>query len=102
MPVRRDEQAEEPRAHLAVVPAPEQPELPIPAPASAQLPSIALVRTDAVMAEVAFVDASPASTGNTQPQAATPVPVLPAKTPPADPFASIMALSEEERLALFT
>jgi hypothetical protein len=81
-----DERAEEPRAHLAVVPVPDQPELPIPAPASAQQPSIALVRTDEIMAEVAFIDASPE----------------PAETPDANPFASIMALSEEERLALFT
>lgn len=106
VPAPREEPAQEPRAHLAVVPVPDQPELPIPAPASAQLPSIALVRTDAVMAEVAFVDASPVPAENANPtsiaQAATPKPALPAKTPPADPFASIMALSEEERLALFT
>jgi len=104
VPARREEPAEEPRSHLAVVPVPDQPELPIPAPAPAQQPSIALVRTDAVMAEDASVDASPAQNANPTSiaQAVTPKPALPAKTPHAGPFASIMALSEEERLALFT
>ena len=46
------------RTHLAVVPLPEQPELPIPSPAATQPPSIALVRTEAIMAEVAFIDTS--------------------------------------------
>ena len=46
------------RTHLAVVPIPEQPELPIPSPAATPLPSIALVRSEAIMAEVAFVGTS--------------------------------------------
>ena len=42
-----DEPTEEPeRNHLAVVPLPEQPELPIPSPVATQSPSIALVRSD--------------------------------------------------------
>lgn len=104
LPAPRDESAEEPRTHLAVVPVPEQPELPIPAPASAQLPPITLVRTDAAMAAVGFVDDLPALTERTIPPAVTetPDPALSDETPPANPFASIMALSEEERLAMFT
>src|SRR5262249_59885614 len=48
------------RAHLAVVPLPEQPELPIPSPASTQLPPISLVRSETIIAEVAFVEPPPA------------------------------------------
>jgi hypothetical protein len=104
VPAGRDQSAEEPRAHLAVVPVPEQPELPIPAPASAQVPPITLVHTtDAAMAEVGFVNDLPAPE-NTVPPGATeaPEPALLDDTPPANPFASIMALSDEERLAMFT
>jgi hypothetical protein len=102
------------RAHLTVVPLPEQPELPIPSPAPTQPPSISLVRTETIMAGVAFVEPSPAprphpapeaiNTPVTEPTAATAVEALPAAkaVPPADPLASIRALSEEERLALFT
>ena len=43
------------RTHLAVVPLPEQPELPIPTLAASQPPTIALVQSEPVMAEVAFV-----------------------------------------------
>jgi len=95
------------RSHLAVVPLPEQPELPIPSPAAAQSPSIALVRTEAIMPEVAFVEPSPAPL----PQASSEPAISPpregrgavrATAAPADALASIMALSEEERLALFT
>ena len=44
------------RTHLAVVPMPEQPELPIPSPLVTPLPSIALVRSEAIMTEeIAFV-----------------------------------------------
>jgi hypothetical protein len=55
LPPEPDEEAE--RSHLAVVPLPEQPELPIPSPAAAQPPSIALVRTETLMAEISFVRA---------------------------------------------
>jgi hypothetical protein len=87
------------RKHLAVVPPPQQPELPIPSPATTQPPSIALVRSDMMIAEVAFVE-SPAAppAQDVEPAPATAV----SARPPADPLASIKALSEEERLALFT
>ena len=77
------------RLHLAVVPQPDEPELPIPSPASAPAPAMVLV-----------------------PHAAAPAPAVAAKAPPAaietvvapprDPLAALMALSEDERLALFT
>jgi hypothetical protein len=79
------------RTHLAVVPLPEQPELPIPSPLVTPLPPIALVRSEPVMAEVAFVGPPPASAVEV---------TKPAR--PTGPLASIMALSEDERLALFT
>src|SRR5262249_19424168 len=54
------EDAEPPeRTHLAVVASPEQPELPIPSPNALQPPSIALVRSESIIAEVAFVDPRP-------------------------------------------
>jgi hypothetical protein len=103
------------RAHLAVVPTPEQPELPIPSPLGTPLPSIALVRSEVIMEEVAFVellplepDENPAAVETglpkievpTSPPASTASVAKPIK--PTGPLASIMALSEEERLALFT
>lgn len=102
------------RMHLTVVPLPEQPELPIPSPAAVQPPAIALVRDEAIMAEVSFVEplpAPPAPEIQRAPRTAKlPTPDLPisevsgiARSQPlANPLASIMALSEEERLALFT
>jgi hypothetical protein len=60
------------RAQLAVVPRPDEPELPIPSPASFQLRLVE--------------------------NAAEPA----AQPPPPDPLAAIMALSDDERLALFT
>jgi hypothetical protein len=99
----QEESAEDARARLAVVPPSDQPELPIPSPASVQPPPISLVRTETVMADVAFAEPQPM----TQPVEKG----LPAEpeagqareqTPAADPLASIMALSEEERLAMFT
>jgi len=101
------------RAHLTVVPLPEQPELPIPSPAPTQPPSISLVRSETIMAEVAFVEPSPAPRPHPAPDAintlvsgptAATAEAMPAAkaVPPADPLASIKALSEEERLALFT
>jgi hypothetical protein len=81
-----DEPAEAARAHLAVVPPPDEPELPIPSPTSAQAPAIVLVhdleKTSAPSVP-AVIEAS-----------------VPA--PPPDPLAALMALSEDERLALFT
>lgn len=101
------------RAHLTVVPLPEQPELPIPSPAPTQPPSISLVRSETIMAEIAFVEPSPAPRPHAAPEAintlvsgptAATAEAMPAAkaVPPADPLASIKALSEEERLALFT
>jgi hypothetical protein len=100
-----EEPGDETRARLAVVPPSDQPELPIPSPPAALPPPIALVRTDNVMAEVAFAGPQPAAvedaTGVTP--AADPSPArAAAELPPADPLASIMALSEEERIAMFT
>jgi hypothetical protein len=101
-----EEPAEEARAHLAVVPLSDQPELPIPSPAVAQPPPIALVRTDPAMEEVAFAEPQPAVPVNepkAAPPAAPPFPPAPVKAPmPTDPLAAIMTLSEEERIALFT
>ncbi len=117
------------RTHLAIVPTPEQPELPIPSPVATQPPSIALVRSEAIMAEVVFVEPLPEPPP--EPPPAPPLPdvqpisvtvemqkidaaisdpaqamlaaVLAAKpAKPLNPLASIMALKEEERLALFT
>jgi hypothetical protein len=69
---RPDNAPEPPRTHLAVVPRPDEPELPIPSPAGAPAPKV-----------VAPAEKAPAP-------------------PLADPLAAIMALSEDERLALFT
>jgi hypothetical protein len=104
-PPRPEEPAEEERAHLAVVPPSDQPELPIPSRAVAQPPPIALVRTEAAMEEVAFEPqpSLPANEPKAAPPAAAAVPPVPSKTPmPTDPLAAIKMLSEEERLALFT
>jgi hypothetical protein len=102
------------RTRLTVVPPPEQPELPIPSPAVVQPPAIALVRDEATMAEVSFVEPLPtpaAPTIQRAPHAVeVPRPALAISEvsgvarplPPANPLASIMALSEEERLALCT
>jgi len=100
------------RTHLAVVPPPEQPELPIPSPAATQPPAIALVRSEEMIAEVAF--AAPPPAPRSQPAKDVPEAIdIRANEPnvakPSEakqllprPLASIMALSEEERLALFT
>ena len=115
--VHHHEPTEEPeRNHLAVVPLPEQPELPIPSPVATQSPSIALVRSDTALvrsdtkiAEVTFVEtpipsAQPmnntSGTTGAGVSEVRPSPALPA--PRQGPLASIMSLSEAERLALFT
>jgi hypothetical protein len=113
------------RALLAVVPPPDEPELPIPTPA-AQAPAIALVDAGnpgsaAIIPAVSpFQNATPAAVEDIAVPAgaiAEPTPPPPAaavtdeevwtspaaKLPPADdPLAAIKALSAEERLALFT
>ena len=103
------------RMHLAIVPPPDQPELPIPSPIATPLPPITLVHTETLVTDVIFGEAvPPPSQDQNQPVgveipkvdpaiasgvAAAPAPSAPEKT---DPLASIMALSEDERLALFT
>jgi len=91
-----DAYTEEARVHLAVVPPSDQPELPIPSPAVAQPPPIALVGAETSMAEVTFAEPQPTFAVNE----GKPAP-LKASAPP-DPLAAINSLSEEERLALFT
>ncbi len=93
-----DEPAEAARAHLAVVPPPDEPELPIPSPTSFEPRPIALVAGAATMPEVTFVESVPPAPALAENAAAAPA----AQPPPSDPLAAIMALSEDERLALFT
>lgn len=115
------------RLPLSVVPPLEEPELPIPSPLAAQPPAIAAVpgpparmASAAVMPEVNVLDGPPAakpatrtatrpaakSGGTAVPDAAPtaiPVPVKQAARPdPVRLLAPIMALSEDERLALFS
>jgi hypothetical protein len=118
---------------LAIVPPLDEPELPIPSPAGAQPPAIALVQAPekwlpdfsddpaqiihskpassaAFMPEITFGDAPPPVLGPSAaapmpPVAATPTieePPQPAAPPRSDAIAAIMALSEAERIALFT
>jgi hypothetical protein len=100
------------RARLAVVPRPDEPELPIPSPA-AQPPAIALVGAAAIMSSPFDGAASPpekSQMANTAADKTAPAPaavVVPAARaaplpPAADPLMALMALSEDERLALFT
>jgi hypothetical protein len=77
------------RLHLAVVPQPDEPELPIPSPASAPAPAMVLVPNAAAPAPAVAERAPPAV-------------VETVVAPPRDPLAALMALSEDERLALFT
>jgi hypothetical protein len=104
-----DPTEENERNHLAVVPLPEQPELPIPSPIATQSPSIALVRSESKIAEVTFAEmpipsAQPVNntsgTTGADVSEARSSQALPA--PRQGPLASIMSLSEAERLALFT
>jgi hypothetical protein len=101
------------RRQLAVVPPPEEPELPIPSPFVAQPPAIVVVpdqaqlrrgASAAIMPDVNVLDgAPPAAKAVTKPTAKPATPKT--DTPPADPLrplAAIMALSEEERIALFS
>ena len=91
------------RTHLAVVPVPDQPELPIPSPGASSPPTISLVRSETELAEVAFIEAPPeqdvARSGQPVSGEGKPVDTNP---PAAGPLSSIMSLSEDERLALFT
>ena len=93
--------AERPR--LAVVPPPDEPQLPIPSPA-AQRPSIALAHSDAAanaaaaIPEVSWFGDAPAD----EPDAPVAAPVAAKPLPAVEPFAALMALTEEERIALFS
>lgn len=91
------------RTHLAVVPVPDQPELPIPSPGASSPPTISLVRSDTELAEVAFIEAPPEQdvARSDQPVSGEGKPVD-TNPPAAGPLSSIMSLSEDERLALFT
>jgi len=101
------------RSVLAVVP--EQPELPIPAPAPVAAAPIALVRPALEIPEVSFAVTAPVKPPEPEPVAVAtvvaPQPSTPVAPPAAiaatikaspDPVAAIMALSEAERIALFT
>ena len=85
------------RAALAMVPPPDEPELPIPSPTAFETRPIALVAGAAAMLEVTFVESASPAPADVETAAAEP-----AAPPPSDPLAAIMALSEYERLALFT
>jgi hypothetical protein len=91
------------RTHLAVVPVPDQPELPIPSPGASSPPTISLVRTETELAEVAFIEAPPEQdvARSDQPVSGEGKPVD-TNPPAAGPLPSIMSWSEDERLALFT
>jgi hypothetical protein len=97
-----------------VVPRLDEPELPIPSPASAQASAIALVhdpekwepvfgqdhaQTNIVPVAAAMPEVDVAETA---PPAAIEKPAVTPAAPPRNPLAAIMALSEDERLALFT
>jgi hypothetical protein len=140
-----DVTAETARAHLAVVPPPEEPELPIPSPAALQPSPIVLApapatpqpEADKSTPEVTWSDGPPpgaavfddadegpsdlsptmaekvAALSELMPKAPTAaMPPDEAKIwelssaklapPPSDPWAAIMMLTEEERIALFT
>ena len=118
--------AEITRPLLSVVPPADEPELPIPSPAGTQPTPIALVGTVAAMPEVTCVEIAPPEPVTIEKPADTPVvtvtlraaeavvsheraPETNEPTPkpavaarPVDPLAAIMAMSEAERIALFT
>jgi hypothetical protein len=121
LPAMLETTASDLRPRLAVVPPPEQPELPIPSPAAAPAP-IALAAPPVTepepapptppiqQAAAADIDERPA-----EPEAQAPTPLAPPDNaklwalsdtklapPPFDPLAAIMMLSEDERIALFT
>ena len=102
-------------AVLSLVPISDEPELPIPAPAAPPR-EIALVRSTVAMPEVTFIGGAPLGPKVVEhveiekpAPVASPAPVLApiplpamAKLPAIDPLAPIKALSEFERIALFT
>jgi len=89
------------RAQLIVVPLPDEPELPIPSsagfeprpvPSPASAPAMIRVPKVELATEVAFAEPASRATDFVEDAAG----------PLADPLAALMALSENERLALFT
>jgi len=87
------QEAEPARPEFVVVPLPDEPELPIPspkrfAPRPVPAPATIAVREAAVTTEVVVAQSAP--------------PHAVAAARPADPLAALLALSEEERLALFS
>jgi hypothetical protein len=109
-------------SRLAVVPQPDEPELPIPTPTAVQRPLIMLAHdslspapappptaTAAAIPEITWYDAGEAA-GPSQPIAtsaaeaqstAQNIPMA-EPVPESDPLAAIMTLTEEERIALFS
>jgi hypothetical protein len=93
--------AAEAKPPLAVVPPPDEPELPIPSP-TAQPPAMAVVPpakppvSTAIMPEVNVLDAAPPPAKPAAPK------VEPLSAERLRLLAPIMALSDEERLALFS
>ena len=94
------------RPRLAMVPPPDEPQLPIPSPA-AQRPPIALAHSNAAASEpsaaatipeVSWFGDAPAD----EPDAPAAAPVAAKPLPAVEPFAALMALTEEERIALFS
>jgi hypothetical protein len=73
-----------------VVQQPDEPELPIPSPAGAPVPAMVLVPNAASAPAPAFAES------------ALPAVIETVVAPPRDPLAALMALSDDERLALFT
>ena len=73
-----------------MVPRPDEPELPIPSPASAPAPAMVLVANAASAPAPAVAERAPPAVFET------------VVAPPRDPLAAIMALSDDERLALFS
>jgi len=111
--------AEAARSVLAVVPIADEPELPIPAPAAAPPVEITLVREVTEMSEATFTEPPQARVPEPEHEmvaaaafepialpnvAKAEIPALKAADtlPSVDPLAAIMALSEVERIALFT
>lgn len=94
----QDDPAEAARSHLAVVPALDQPELPMPSPTAAHVPAITAVDGAAMTPDVLVVASAPPAPEIVEKIAAEPA----AQSPRPGPLAAIMALSDDERLALFT
>jgi hypothetical protein len=102
-PIETDAAAETVRGSLSVVPSADEPELPIPSPPNTQLPPIALVHATETMPEIAFIEKAPPKANLADVAEASIVEsVVPLPAARSDPLAPIMALSEAERIALFT